>query len=78
MASVIVPEGPLCAGQYYDLTVDDAAGIELIQWVVMPTGLPPGITPADVIFTNPQGLSTKVVVPIAGTYTFAVKTCERA
>lgn len=72
-SNVTLPEGPLCVGQFYEIT-SDFNGMGTVQWVA--TATPDGVDPSDVTFLGGQSTTALVSVPVEGNYAFAIECCE--
>lgn len=72
-ATVSVPEGQLCVGQWYLLRSDQISNTP-IRWIALTT--PPGVASSDVMYLGEFSQSAYVQVPVEGTYAFAVECCE--
>lgn len=76
VCEVNAPEGPLCVGQFYELSAVNCGNAQTVNWVLIDG--PPGVEEDDIFFTAKQNLTTKISVPFEGDYIFAVEYCEPA
>ena len=72
-ATVNLPDGTLCVGQFYALS-SDYIGQGPVRWVSLTR--PEGIQDSDITYLGGGRANALVSVPVEGTYSFALECCE--
>jgi len=74
ISAPVFPFADACQGVVYQLSLPpECVGSKITEYLIVESLLPQGVTPDDVIFSNPMDPNSTVIFPKEGTYHYYVK-----